>query len=107
MLLWLIREIKSGVFQPCIITCADGNQDVVINELTDCIEKMLTVLTGISIVMLNFAFYCFLGKDLSRLKTQFQPFVKLPEDKQRALYKTLCELLLHEEMVTALEDVVR
>ncbi|XP_048159258.1 gasdermin-E isoform X2 [Corvus hawaiiensis] len=43
--------------------------------------------------------------DLSRLKTQFQPFVKLPEDKQRALYKTLCELLLHEEMVTALGDM--
>ncbi|XP_069716378.1 gasdermin-E isoform X2 [Phaenicophaeus curvirostris] len=47
-----------------------------------------------------------LKQDLSRLKTQFQPFVKLPEDKQRALYKTLCELLLHEEMVTALEDVL-
>ncbi|XP_076187437.1 gasdermin-E isoform X2 [Aptenodytes patagonicus] len=44
--------------------------------------------------------------DLSRLKTQFQPFVKLPEDKQRALYKTLCELLLHEEMVAALEDLL-
>ncbi|KAM9572666.1 gasdermin-E isoform 2-T3 [Guaruba guarouba] len=47
-----------------------------------------------------------LKQDLSRLKTQFQPFVKLPEDKRRALYKTLCELLLCEEMVTALEDVV-
>ncbi|NWU56626.1 GSDME protein, partial [Dromas ardeola] len=47
-----------------------------------------------------------LKRDLSRLKTQFQPFVKLPEDKQRALYKTLCELLLREEMVTALEDVL-
>ncbi|XP_064023118.1 gasdermin-E [Pogoniulus pusillus] len=47
-----------------------------------------------------------LRQDLSRLKTQFQPFVKLPEDKQRALYKTLCELLLHEEMVTALENVL-
>ncbi|XP_054672086.1 gasdermin-E isoform X1 [Grus americana] len=47
-----------------------------------------------------------LKQDLSRLKTQFQPFVKLPEDKQRALYKTLCELLLREEMVTALEDVL-
>ncbi|XP_068008512.1 gasdermin-E [Melanerpes formicivorus] len=47
-----------------------------------------------------------LKQDLSRLKTQFQPFVKLPEDRQRALYKTLCELLLHEEMVTALEDVL-
>ncbi|XP_030799876.1 gasdermin-E [Camarhynchus parvulus] len=46
-----------------------------------------------------------LKQDLSRLKTQFQPFVKLPEDKQRALYKTLCELLLHEEMVTALGDM--
>ncbi|XP_075349118.1 gasdermin-E [Mycteria americana] len=47
-----------------------------------------------------------LRQDLSRLKTQFQPFVKLPEDKQRAIYKTLCEFLLHEEMVTALEDVL-
>ncbi|XP_042658126.1 gasdermin-E isoform X2 [Tyto alba] len=44
--------------------------------------------------------------DLSRLKMQFQPFVKLPEYKQRTLYKTLCELLLREEMVTALEDVL-
>ncbi|XP_065608983.1 gasdermin-E [Cyrtonyx montezumae] len=47
-----------------------------------------------------------LKEDLSRLKAQFQPFVKLPEDKQRALYKSLCELLLHEEMLTALEDVL-
>ncbi|XP_074006882.1 gasdermin-E [Numenius arquata] len=47
-----------------------------------------------------------LKQDLSRLKTQFQPFVKLPEDKQRALYKTLYELLLREEMVTALGDVL-
>ncbi|NXT88897.1 GSDME protein, partial [Anhinga rufa] len=47
-----------------------------------------------------------LKQDLSRLKTQFQPFVKLPEDKRRALYKTLCEFLFHEEMVTALEDVL-
>ncbi|XP_075602106.1 gasdermin-E [Balearica regulorum gibbericeps] len=47
-----------------------------------------------------------LKQDLSRLKTQFQPFVKLQEDKQRALYKTLCELLLREEMVTALEDML-
>ncbi|NXN90827.1 GSDME protein, partial [Rhinopomastus cyanomelas] len=47
-----------------------------------------------------------LKQDLSRLETQFQPFVKLPEDKQRALYKTLCELLLREDMVTALEDVL-
>ncbi|NXN16725.1 GSDME protein, partial [Indicator maculatus] len=47
-----------------------------------------------------------LRQDLLQLKTQFQPFVKLPEDKQRALYKTLCELLLHEEMVTALEDML-
>uniref|UniRef100_A0A8B9Q4M4 Gasdermin E n=1 Tax=Apteryx owenii TaxID=8824 RepID=A0A8B9Q4M4_APTOW len=47
-----------------------------------------------------------LKQDLSRLKTQFQPLVKLPEDKQRALYKTLYELLLCEEMVAALEDVL-
>ncbi|KFQ47081.1 Non-syndromic hearing impairment protein 5, partial [Nestor notabilis] len=47
-----------------------------------------------------------LKQDLSRLKTEFQPFLKLPEDKRKALYKTLCELLLCEEMVTALEDVV-
>lgn len=68
---------------------------------------MLPVFTGVCVEIFSFAFHCFLGKDLSRLKTQFQPFVKLPEDKQRALYKTLCELLLHEEMVTALGDVVR
>ncbi|NXG56750.1 GSDME protein, partial [Hemiprocne comata] len=47
-----------------------------------------------------------LKQDLTQLKTQFQPFVKLTADRQRALYKTLCELLLHEEMVTALEDVL-
>ncbi|KGL88743.1 Non-syndromic hearing impairment protein 5, partial [Charadrius vociferus] len=47
-----------------------------------------------------------LKQDLSWLKTQFQPFVKLPEDKQKTLYKTLCELLLHEETVTALGDVL-
>lgn len=70
------------------------------------IAKMLTVLTGICVEILSCTFYCFLGKDLSWLKTQFQPFVKLPEDKQRALYKTLCELLLREEMVAALEDLV-
>ena len=80
---------------------------MVINELMKHIAKMLTVFTGICVEILSFTFYGFLGKDLSRLKTQFQPFVKLPEDKQRALYKTLCELLLREEMVTALEDVVR
>ncbi|XP_032037136.1 gasdermin-E isoform X1 [Aythya fuligula] len=47
-----------------------------------------------------------LKQDLSWLKAQFQPFAKLPEEKQRALYKSLCELLLREEMVTALEDVL-
>ncbi|NXI67114.1 GSDME protein, partial [Anseranas semipalmata] len=47
-----------------------------------------------------------LKQDLSWLKAQFEPFVKLPEEKQRALYKSLCELLLREEMVTALEDVL-
>ncbi|XP_062425214.1 gasdermin-E [Rhea pennata] len=47
-----------------------------------------------------------LKQDLSWLKTQFQPFVKLPEDKQRAIYKTLYELLLQEEMVAALEDML-
>ncbi|KAM9648016.1 gasdermin-E isoform 2-T5 [Morphnus guianensis] len=47
-----------------------------------------------------------LKQDLSQLKTRFQPFVKLPEDKQKALYKTLREFLLHEEMATALEDVL-
>ncbi|XP_051467274.1 gasdermin-E [Apus apus] len=47
-----------------------------------------------------------LKQDLTQLKTQFQPFVKLTEDRQRTLYKTLCELLLHEEMLTTLEDVL-
>lgn len=80
---------------------------MVLKELRNCTVKMLTVFTGICLEVLSFTSYCFLGKDLSRLKTQFQPFVKLPEDKQRALYKTLCELLLREETVAALEDVVR
>lgn len=80
---------------------------MVINELMKHTAEMLTVFTGTCAEILSFTFYCFLGKDLSRLKTQFQPFVKLLEDKRRALYKTLCELLLCEEMVTALEDVVR
>lgn len=70
-------------------------------------SRMLPGFTGFCVEILSFIFHCFLGKDLSRLKTQFQPFVRLPEDKQRALYKTLCELLIHEEMVAALGDVVR
>lgn len=41
------------------------------------------------------------------LKTQFQPFVKLSDDKQGALYKTLYEILYHDELVTVLEDMVR
>ncbi|XP_019364145.1 PREDICTED: non-syndromic hearing impairment protein 5 isoform X2 [Gavialis gangeticus] len=40
------------------------------------------------------------------LKTQFQPFVKLSDDKQGALYKTLYEILYHDELVTVLEDMV-
>ncbi|XP_053915786.1 gasdermin-E isoform X2 [Cuculus canorus] len=64
------------------------------------------VYSGAKNLIPSYASLSVLKQDLSRLKTQFQPFVKLPEDKQRALYKTLCELLLHEEMVTALEDVL-
>ncbi|KFP84889.1 Non-syndromic hearing impairment protein 5, partial [Apaloderma vittatum] len=62
--------------------------------------------SGVEHVVPSDAALSVLRQDLSRLKTQFQPFVKLPEDKQRALYETLCELLLKEEMVTALEDVL-
>ncbi|XP_061443424.1 gasdermin-E isoform X2 [Rhineura floridana] len=47
-----------------------------------------------------------LSKDALQLSTYFQPFMKLSEGKQRALYHILCELLLHEEMVTQLEDVL-
>ncbi|XP_065254492.1 gasdermin-E [Emys orbicularis] len=47
-----------------------------------------------------------LKQDLLLLKMQFQPFVKLPEDKQGALNKIFYELLHHEEMVTALEEVL-
>ncbi|NWU65709.1 GSDME protein, partial [Pterocles burchelli] len=78
--------------------------DAVDNEMYSGAKNLIP--SDASLIILSFTFYCFLGKDLSWLKTQFQPFVKLPEDKQRALYKTLCELLLHEEMVTALEDVL-
>lgn len=45
-------------------------------------------------------------KDALRLKTQFQPFMMLPEERQGALYCLFQDLLLHEEMVTQLEDVV-
>ncbi|XP_030406668.1 gasdermin-E isoform X4 [Gopherus evgoodei] len=47
-----------------------------------------------------------LKQDLLLLKMQFQPFVKLPEDKQGALNKIFYELLHHEEMVTALEEML-
>ncbi|NXY70906.1 GSDME protein, partial [Glareola pratincola] len=70
--------------------------DAVDNEMYSGAENLLP--SGASLSVLK--------QDLSRLKTQFQPFVKLPEDKQRALYKTLCELLFREEMVTVLEDLL-
>ncbi|XP_039937778.1 gasdermin-E [Hirundo rustica] len=69
--------------------------DAVDNEMYSGAKNLIPSDASISI----------LKQDLSRLKTQFQPFVKLPEDKQRALHKTLCELLLREEMVTALGDM--
>nr|XP_060638056.1 gasdermin-E [Anolis sagrei ordinatus] len=47
-----------------------------------------------------------LTKDVLHIKTQFQPFVKLSEENQDALYRILCELLLREEVVTQLEDVL-
>ncbi|XP_032629747.1 gasdermin-E isoform X2 [Chelonoidis abingdonii] len=47
-----------------------------------------------------------LKQDLLLLKMQFQPFVKLSEDKQGALNKIFYELLHHEEMVTALEEML-
>ncbi|XP_048694375.1 gasdermin-E isoform X1 [Caretta caretta] len=47
-----------------------------------------------------------LKQDLLLLKMQFQPFVKLPEDKQGALNKIFYELLHHEEIVIALEEVL-
>ncbi|XP_042332247.1 gasdermin-E [Sceloporus undulatus] len=47
-----------------------------------------------------------LNKDVLHIKTKFQPFANLSEDKQEALYRVLCELLLHEEVVIQLEDVL-
>nr|XP_056713573.1 gasdermin-E [Euleptes europaea] len=47
-----------------------------------------------------------LKKDVSQLKNHFQPFTKLPEGEQCALYQVIRELLLHEETVTQLEDVL-
>ncbi|XP_062975779.1 gasdermin-E [Elgaria multicarinata webbii] len=47
-----------------------------------------------------------LSKDVLQYKTQFQPFVRLSDGKREALYKTLCEFLLHEEIVVQLEDVL-
>lgn len=45
-------------------------------------------------------------KDVLQLQNPFQPFLKLSEEKQDALYRILQELLLCEETVTQLEDVV-
>ncbi|KAM3820906.1 gasdermin-E [Vipera latastei] len=47
-----------------------------------------------------------LSKDILQLKTHFQPFMNLSEEKQRALYKIVCDLLLHEETVMQLENVL-
>ncbi|XP_071417044.1 gasdermin-E isoform X1 [Pithys albifrons albifrons] len=69
--------------------------DAVDNEIHSGTENLVPSDASLSV----------LKQDLSWLKTQFQPFVKLPEDKQRALYKTLCELFPHEETMTALGDV--
>nr|XP_034985106.1 gasdermin-E isoform X2 [Zootoca vivipara] len=44
--------------------------------------------------------------DALQLKTHFQPFMKLSEEKQGTLYQLLCDFLLQEEMVTELEDVL-
>ncbi|XP_039198017.1 gasdermin-E isoform X1 [Crotalus tigris] len=46
-----------------------------------------------------------LSKDILQLKTQFQPFMNLSEEKQRALYQMVCDFLLHEETVMQLENV--
>ncbi|XP_058040128.1 gasdermin-E isoform X1 [Ahaetulla prasina] len=47
-----------------------------------------------------------LSKDVLQLKTQFQPFMNLSEEKQRTLYQMVCDLLLHEETVMQLENVL-
>ncbi|XP_039198018.1 gasdermin-E isoform X2 [Crotalus tigris] len=47
-----------------------------------------------------------LSKDILQLKTQFQPFMNLSEEKQRALYQMVCDFLLHEETVMQLENVL-
>ncbi|XP_063159843.1 gasdermin-E isoform X2 [Candoia aspera] len=47
-----------------------------------------------------------LSKDDLQLKTQFQPFMNLSREKQRALYQIVYDLLLHEETVMQLENVL-
>ncbi|XP_066051724.1 gasdermin-E isoform X2 [Chamaea fasciata] len=93
------KEGTEGSASPHSVQFRDASflyqPDAVDNEMYSGAKNLVPSDASISI----------LKQDLSRLKTQFQPFVKLPEDKQRALYKTLCELLLHEEMVTALGDM--
>ncbi|NXP60531.1 GSDME protein, partial [Chloropsis cyanopogon] len=95
----LLDEQQGGFEKESTEGSADGSflyqPDAVDNEMYSEAENLVPSDASISI----------LKQDLSRLKTQFQPFVKLPEDKQRALHKTLCELLLHEEMLTALGDM--
>uniref|UniRef100_A0A674GEI0 Gasdermin E n=1 Tax=Taeniopygia guttata TaxID=59729 RepID=A0A674GEI0_TAEGU len=90
------KESTEGSAYPHSVQFRDASflyqPDAVDNEMHSGAKNLVPSDASISI----------LKQDLSRLKIQFQPFMKLTEDKQRALYKTLCDLLLHEEMVTAL-----
>ncbi|XP_052655899.1 gasdermin-E isoform X2 [Harpia harpyja] len=94
------KESTEGSTYPHLALIRDASflyqPDAVDNEMYSGAKNLIPSDASLSV----------LKQDLSQLKTRFQPFVKLPEDKQKALYKTLCEFLLHEEMATALEDVL-
>uniref|UniRef100_A0A8D0H1Y3 Gasdermin E n=1 Tax=Sphenodon punctatus TaxID=8508 RepID=A0A8D0H1Y3_SPHPU len=94
------RDSAEGSAYPYFVPCRDGTffyqPDVVDHE----------IITGSGNPIPSDASLSVLKQDILLMEKQFQPFTKLPEEKQGALYGILCGLLLHEEMVTALEDVL-
>ncbi|XP_074842268.1 gasdermin-E isoform X2 [Carettochelys insculpta] len=94
------REDTEGSSYPCSLPFRDPSflyqPDAVDNERRSGDRSIIPSNVSLSV----------LKQDLLLLERQFQPFAKLPDDKREALYKILCELLHHEEMVNALEEVL-
>ncbi|KAH0627381.1 hypothetical protein JD844_003010 [Phrynosoma platyrhinos] len=92
------REITEGSSYPPL-----AFKDTLYPHLLDAVDNEKQ--SGLASPIPSGASLSILTKDVLHIKTKFQPFVNLSEGKQEALYRILCELLLHEDVVTQLEDV--